>query len=165
MLLYFNWFVANIHAVKKLGMTTIGSVLLLVWLATGCATSNVATRKQERPAVYAALTPEQCVLVDSGHIEVGLPMDAVYIAWGKPSQIVNGQSSSGAMTTTWIYTGTSWQEQRYWNYRYYPGRGRYAYPEPYLDYQYVPLSYLAAEVVFENGIVKSWKHVTPPGPY
>jgi hypothetical protein len=32
-------------------------------------------------------------------------MDAVYIAWGKPSQVLQGESSQGS-TITWLYTGT-----------------------------------------------------------
>ena len=75
-----------------------------------------------------------------------------------------GNVASGAMTTTWIYSGTTWQEQRYWSYRY-SGRGPHAYPEPYLDYEYMPRSYVAAEVVAEDGVVKSWRNITPPGPY
>ncbi len=159
--LYFNRFVANIHPVNRLGIRSI-ALVSLVWLITGCATSNLSTRKQERYSTYAALTPEQRALVDSGQIQVGLPLDAVYIAWGQPSQISTGQSSTGETTTTWIYSGTTWQEQRYWSQRY-AGRGRY--PEVHLDYEYVPRSYVAAEVVAENGIVKSWRNITPPGPY
>ncbi len=103
-------------------------------------------------------------LVDQSQIKVGMPMDAVYIAWGKPSQVATGQSSSGTTTTTWIYTGTTWHEHRYWNYRY-NYHGRYSNPQPYLDYDYVPSSYVAAEVIFEDGVVKSWRNITQPQPY
>jgi len=144
-------------------MKRFASALLFAFFAAGCMTSTLDKRKQERYSVYASLSPEMRAIVDQGQIKVGLPMDAVYIAWGKPSQIATGESSSGT-TTTWLYTGTTWQEHRFWNYRYYP-RGRYyAYPQPYLDYDYVPQSYTAAEVVFENGVVKNWRNITPPSP-
>lgn len=151
-------------------MRAVAFVILAALLITGCATpSTVETRKQERAAAYAELSPEMRALVDQGQIKVGMPEDAVYIAWGAPSQVERSASATGA-TTTWIYSGTGYQEHRYWRYPYYGhygGRyGHYGYihPLPTLDYEYVPYRYTAAEVVFDNGLVKSWRHVTPP-PY
>lgn len=133
-------------------------------VTAGCATSTVEKRREERASAYTALPPEQRSLVDQGQIKVGMTADAIYIAWGKPSQIITGQSSDGKNITTWIYHGTTWQEHRYWNYHYH-GHGRYGYPTPTLDYDYVPSSYVAAEVVFEDGVVKSWRNLTQPQPY
>jgi hypothetical protein len=138
--------------------------LLLALFVTGCATSTVDKRKQERATAYSELTPELRTLVDQGQIQIGMPMDAVYIAWGKPSQVATGQGANGKTTTTWVYSGTTWREHRYWNYRHSYG-SRYGYPEPYLDYEYIPSSYVAAEVVFEDGVVKSWRNITAPQPY
>ena len=145
-------------------MKALALILLLALFAAGCATSTVEKRKQERFSAYTSLSPETRALVDQSQIKIGMPMDAVYIAWGKPSQVATGQSSNGKPLTTWIYTGTTWHEHRYWNYRhnYY---GRYAYPQPYLDYEYFPSSYVAAEVIFEDGVVKSWRNITQPQPY
>ena len=148
-------------------MKTFGWILLLALVAVGCVTpSTVASRKVERAPAYAALQPEERALVDQGHIKVGLTEDAVYLAWGSPSQIQRSETAAGA-TTTWLYTGTGYQELRYWNYHrfdygYGYGRRGYVQPLPTLDYDYVPYRYTAAEVVFENGAVKSWKHVTAP---
>ncbi len=50
--------------------------------ATGCATSTIESRSRERAAAYAALSPEWRDLVSHGQIKVGMPMDAVYVAWG-----------------------------------------------------------------------------------
>ena len=148
-------------------MKGIGLILLLALVATGCATSTVEKRRQERSAAYTALPSEQRALVDQSRIEIGMSMDAVYIAWGKPTQIVQGQSPTGAATTTWIYHGTAWQEYRYWNSHYYGyGHGYHGYySSPSLDYDYIPRSYVAAEVVFENGVVKTWRNITQPQPY
>ena len=162
--LYFKLFVADIRAVKRFANRSV-SYLLLALIVAGCATSTVDKRKQERSSAYAALPPETRELVDKGQIKIGMPMDAVYIALGKPAQIINGQSSDGSATTIWLYHGTTWHEYRYWNYHYYP-HGRYGYyPTPTLDYDYVPHSYLAAEVVFQNGVVKSWRNSSQPQPY
>ena len=153
-------------------MKTFGLILLLA-LVSGCATpkSTVESRKTERATAYAAMKPEERALVDQGHIKIGMPEDAVYIAWGQPSQVQNSESAAGTLTT-WIYTGTGYQERRYWTYhRYgygYHGRGRhgpgygYVQPLPTLDYEYIPYRYTSAEVVFEKGLVKSWKHLSPP---
>jgi hypothetical protein len=138
--------------------------LMLAMFATGCATSTIEKRRSERSLAYGSLPAESRALVDQGQIAVGMTKDAVYIAWGKPSQIFTGQNERGT-TTTWVYTGTAWQEHRFWNYRM-RGYGRYGYTaEPYLDYDYVPRSYQSAEVTFENGVVKSWRNLTAPPRY
>lgn len=63
--------------------------------------------------------------------------------------------------TTWHYLGTAMHGHRYWAYRYSPARRR-SYAGPYLEYEYYPRHYPRAEAVFENAVVKSWRHVTSP---
>jgi hypothetical protein len=126
----------------------------------GCATSTIQTRKQERVAAYGALSPEFRSAVDKGEIRTGMNMDAVYIAWGKPSQVFAGESSAGP-TTTWLYFGTQMAEYRYWAY-YRNLYGPYYYGAPLLAYDFYPRSYVRAEVQFENGLVKSWRSLQPP---
>src|SRR5262245_3577365 len=129
----------------------------------GCATTaqKFEARKKERYAAYSALSPEMRAAVDKGEIKVGMSEDAVYVAWGPPSQILKGESSGGA-TPTWIYAGTYLQEYRYWSYRPYWGPYYYSYG-PYLQSDYYPRGYTRAEVVFENGVVKQWRSL--PRPY
>ena len=135
-------------------------VVLLVVLS-GCATtSTIEARRQERSGAYSSLAPEFKTLVDQGKIKVGMPMDAVYIAWGKPSQVVQGESSQGPLTT-WLYFGTTFEEYRYWNYRPIP-YGRYYWSEPYLDRDYIPRKYMQAEVIFQNDVVTSWRTLPRP---
>ena len=141
-------------------------LVVVLAFAAGCRTTSIESRRQEKSSAYASLTPEHRALVDQGQIAIGMPMDAVFIAWGKPTQVFTGQSAQGTITR-WIYTGTTWQEIRYWNYHHDgPYRGYYGvYGTPYLDYDYIPRSYTAAEVVFENGLVQSWQNITQPPPY
>jgi hypothetical protein len=130
----------------------------------GCASSSVETRKQERYGAYSALPAETRSLVDHGQIKLGMNMDAVYVAWGKPSQILGGESAQGA-TTTWVYHGSYLEEHRYWSHRYaYYG---HCYPTgPYLDYDYYSRSYVKAVVVFDDhGVVKEWRHLPQPSGY
>lgn len=142
-------------------------IALLVIVAslglTGCTTTSISSRKQERLGSYNALTPEHRLAVDLGQIKVGMSEDAVYIAWGRPSQIVHGESSAGR-TTTWLYAGTYFEEYRGWSfYGHHHGyRGRY-YTAPYMTYDYVPRNYVRAEVKFEGGVVKEWRSLPGPG--
>jgi hypothetical protein len=164
--LYFKPFVEDI-AVRMARILTLITALGLALLFTGCATTPpLDKRKQERYAAYTGLSQEMRAMVDMGQVAIGMPMDAVYIAWGPPSQTGTAQSSDGQTTTTWIYTGTAWQEYRYWSHRYHPyGYGRYGhayYPMPSLEFDYIPRSYVSAEVVFENGVVKSWRTFSQP---
>ncbi len=135
---------------RKWGLNRLfGSLALLAWLAVGCATSStVQTRKQERYAAYEALTPELKSAVDLGEVRAGMSMDAVYIAWGKPSQVLSGGNQTGE-TTTWVYQAGYMQEVRYW------GRTR-------VNYGYTPMTYVKAQVIFVNGLVKEWQTFPEP---
>src|SRR5439155_25130370 len=133
---------------------------VMMWLlaglvVTGCG-RTVDKRREDKEAAYSELSPEFRALVDQGRIKVGMPKDAVYIAWGKPSQIIQGESSGGPIET-WLYYGTHLREYQYWRSDDYWYRGRYFMAAPYLDYDYYPQYYVRGEATFENGIVKSWK--------
>mgnify|MGYP001003726658 CR=1 FL=1 len=131
----------------KQGLMFLAGVLLL----TGCATSStVISRKQERAAAYSALAPEIRALVDQGQIRRGMSEDAVYIAWGKPSQVLQQEDQRGAVTT-WLYHGSYLEETRYWPYRA---------RVPANDYDI--RSYISAEVVFQNGAVSNWRTLPKP---
>jgi len=124
--------------------------LFASWLfLTGCATSTtIESRKKERYAAYQALPPELKSAADQGQVKPGMTADAVYISWGPPSQIIRG-GDEGGETTTWIYTGGYVQETRYWGYRR-------------LHYDYYPGTYVRAQVVFVNGVVKQWQTFPEP---
>ena len=134
----------------------------MLWLlVAGCATRKTpAVRRQEKAAAYANLSPEFQSLVDQAQIKVGMPMDAVYIAWGKPSDIIQGESSQGRVTT-WLYYGTTFEEYRYWGNRPYDYHYSY-WASPTLERDYVPRNYVQAEVTFANGVVTSWRQLPRP---
>lgn len=133
----------------------IGLTLLLI----GCATSAnlFEKRRAERIAAYNALAPEFKAAVDQGQIKVGMSQDAVYIAWGPPAQILRSGTAQGEVTR-WLYTGSYMEEYRYWT----GSRGR-GFPSESLQYDYIPRDYVSAEVVFSDGMVKSWS--MKPQPY
>lgn len=136
------------------------SCLGVLLLLAGCATGSVQTRRLEKPSVYASLPPEQRAMVDQGQISIGMPMDAVYIAWGKPAQILQGESANGK-TTTWLFHGTTWEEHRYWTQRPYR-HGRNSYYDTTLERDYQPREFVSSEVIFEAGVVKSWRNLQRP---
>ena len=133
---------------------------LVSMLLGGCQTSTVETRKVEKASAYEQLDPALRALVDSGQIKVGMPADAVYIAWGAPAQILQSEDATGAITT-WLYEGTYLQEHRYWNYREVSLRDG-IFLERYLDTEYNPQSYWSAEITFVNGIVQRWRTLPRP---
>jgi hypothetical protein len=122
--------------------------LLTALLLVGCATSSIESRKKERAAAYASLAADQKTLVDAGKIQVGMVPDAVYLAWGAPSDILESETPQGH-TTVWVYYGTWAEEQRYWIGRH-------------LESDYYPRNYVRAEIVFQNGVVASWRTLPKP---
>src|ERR1043165_4678747 len=107
-------------------------VALLGLLLAGCATRTIESRTKERRAAFDALSDTQRTNVSAGKIAIGMPMDAVYIAWGSPYQIVNSESPAGAFTS-WLYYGTYLQGVTYWGHPgYYSPYRHYYYPGPAL---------------------------------
>jgi hypothetical protein len=127
-------------------------------LFAGCATSTIDGRRQERIDAYNALPAEQKFAVDAGQIKVGMPMDAVYIAWGKPSQVLTGESPEGT-AVVWLYLASYLDEYRYWGYYDYCYGGRY-YAPPYLAFDYYPRTYVRAEVRFVDAVVREWRSLS-----
>ena len=136
-------------------------LLLAGILFAGCASNNtVQKRRTERATAYAALPLETRELVDKGQIKVGMTMDAVYIAWGKPAQVLQSEDEHGAVTT-WLYEGGWLEETRYWSYRSM-GRGRDMCLERYPMNDYQPRTYIRAQLTFVDGVLKSWRTLPQP---
>lgn len=144
--------------------TVLALLAVAAQLLTGCATARLEHRKKERYDAYAALTAEQRAAVDAGRIAIGMSTDAVYIAWGKPTRILESETSGGSFTV-WLYSDTYLQGVSYWGYRHYSGYYGHGYPYygPHLMLDYVPVGYVRAEVIFQKGVVKEWRSLPPPG--
>ena len=138
--------------------------MLAGFLLSGCASpvQRLEARKKDCFAAYTALTPEMKSLVDKGQIKVGMPMDAVYIAWGQPTQVLTTLSVASS-TITWLYGGSYVQEYRYWNCRpFYYRRPGDPHSGPNLQNDYFPRGFSFADVIFENGVVKQWSSLLRP---
>ena len=138
-------------------------LLFTALLFTGCASNTIEKRRGQRADAYGALSGEQKAVVDAGQIKIGMSMDAVYIAWGKPTQVAKSETAEGEFTT-WLYYDTYLQSYTYWSpgSPYY-GNRHYCEPGPRLNLDYQPVPYVRREVVFEKGVVKQWRTLPAPG--
>jgi hypothetical protein len=139
---------------------TLLPVFFCALLLAGCATSTVESRKKERPQAYAALSPEEKQLVDSGQIKSGMSQDAVFLAWGPPAQVLESEDGGGR-ATTWLFHGTTMLETRYWVYREVT-TGNGTFLERHQDRDYDPQDYVRAEIIFANGKVARWRTFPKP---
>lgn len=138
-------------------------LILAALLFSGCASNTVEKRRAQRSAAYSGLSADDKAAVDAGQVKIGMSMDAVYIAWGKPTQIARSEGPEGAFTT-WLYYDTYLQSYTYWAPAYpYYGRGHYYSPGPRLNLDYMPVPYVRREVVFEKDVVKQWRTLPAPG--
>lgn len=136
------------------------AMVFLAGLIAGCSTSTIETRKQERTGAYQALSPEQKQLVDQGDVRVGMSQDAVYIAWGPPSQVLEQEDANGHVVT-WVYEGQWMEETRYWTYRELSRDGS-RFLDRHLESDYTPRQYIRAEIDFQDGKVVRWRTLPRP---
>lgn len=146
-------------------MQTTGRLSLIfsiVLLIAGCATQpTVESRRAERAAAYAELPPEHRQLVDAGQIKVGMNEDAVFIAWGRPAQVLQSEDGGGHVTT-WLYQGTTTDEFVGWRYVEVPGPNG-SHLTRRLDRDFSVREYISAELVFRDGRLQSWRTLPRPG--
>lgn len=128
-------------------------------LVASCAPSTPQTRIQQEPAKFEALGKKHRSLVEEGRIDRGMSPDAVYLAWGRPSRVLQG-SKDGKATERWDYTGSRpvYFTNFYGSYGCYHGpyhrHGYYGFglgPEV----AYVP--YRVASAWFIDGRVDAWE--------
>ena len=103
-------------------MKIISRTLLLGLAAVGLSLTSCETldnRISEHQDIYNTLSPRDQALVRQGQIRSGMPMNAVWLAWGSPNVKTAGEMR-GHHTETWIYTVS-----RYAGYgsAYYPYYG------------------------------------------
>ena len=132
----------------------VSAVLLLGIL--GCASAptdprKIAKRRVERASAYQALTPEQRSLVDRGQVQVGMPEDAVFIAWGKPAQVLRRGDATGE-ETTWLYSRSTTDQFVNWNYVEVRGRDGNRYLDRVVTTEYAFQDYVSARLTFRDSL-------------
>ena len=168
---------------KALTLGFAASALLL----SGCETTE--NRISQHQDIFNSLSPRDQALVRDGKIRSGMPMNAVWLAWGSPEQKTSGEMR-GRATETWVYTQSTvapYGSAYYPYYGYGPGFG-YGYGgfgavgfaatrhhggrsfvffgDPFYDpfyYSYIPpsISYPYKTVTFSNGRVMSFQYLVP----
>ncbi|MFO1497161.1 MAG: hypothetical protein U1G07_01975 [Verrucomicrobiota bacterium] len=123
---------------------------LALILVAGCSTAT--KRERERVEAFEAMPPAAQALVARGHIENGMDTNAVYIAWGQPSTVVEN-AAAAAPQTTWVYQGNRVRHLPSWSYR--PNYLGYWTLEP--TTLHFPEAYVKAKVVFQSGRVVEWQ--------
>ncbi len=141
-------------------LLTLAGISLFLGLA-GCKTSTIENRRVEKSAAYAQLTPDLRALVDQGLLKIGMSIDAVYIAWGTPSEVLESEDQTGRKTI-WRYYGTWMQETRYWAYREVNRGSPDLALERYLISDYNPRDYVRSEIEFSGGKVVAWRTLPRP---
>lgn len=138
----------------------LSSALIVLALAS-CAPSTPALRIERDPGKFAQLSHKDQNLVQKGLIARGMSPAAVELAWGRPSQVLEG-SKDGKSTIRWDYAGSRpvYGSSFYGGYGY--GYGPYG-PRRYssLDYGFGPeityVPYRLATVQFIGDRVESWE--------
>lgn len=139
---------------KKL-LAALSAGLLMV----SCAPSTPQTRIQREPGKFEALNPKQRSLVEQGQISRGMSQDAVYLAWGRPSRILQG-SKNGRQTERWDYAGSRpvYYPSFYGSYgRYYGPYHRHGYYGFGMGPEVAYVPYRIASVWFIDGRVDAWE--------
>ena len=126
-----------------------------MWI-TSCAPSTPEARIRQRPDVFNRLDAKERELVSRGEIAEGMSKDAVAIAWGSPSSVVDGLRN-GKQMERWDYEGSQpvflsgGYSQGYYGSYGYSGVGVVLGPQ----IAYVP--YLRSAVWFHRGQVDAWE--------
>ncbi len=137
-------------------------VIAAALLAGGCATpSTIESRRQERAGAYAQLSDDERVLVDQGQLKIGMNEDAVYIAWGKPAQVLQSADASGR-TSTWLYYGQTSDDYLHWHYSPVKRPDGSTYLDRHLVRDVDVREYVAAELIFREGKLQSWRTLPKP---
>lgn len=143
-------------------MKTLLAVLAPLFLAVSCASYTPQGRISSRPDLYANLNTRDQALVQRGDIARGMTMDAVWLAWGSPSNKFVGDRN-GKPQERWIYTLSEpvYTNSFFGSYGYgYGGYGRYGWRGYGVGFgpEVVYEPRLNGSVTFINRKVDSWEH-------
>lgn len=95
----------------KLKTSVLACLSIAIVFVTGCA-STIESRIQERQAAFDAYAPEVQTRLKQKHIAIGDDMDAVWIAFGEPTERKYRIQTTGR-TDIWIYKYLATREDLY----------------------------------------------------
>ncbi len=134
-------------------------------LAVSCAPVTPQARIDRNPRIFESLPERHKPLVARGEIARGMSKDAVWLAWGAPSQRFEG-FTDGRRTDRWDYDAHRpvHHTTYYGTFGYGYGLGRYGrYGYPYGAYGIGPevtyIPYRRASVWFAGDSVEGWERL------
>lgn len=140
----------------------------LILAAMGCRSSAVAQRKTQHRDAYQSLDATTRSLVDKGKIRNDMDTNAVFIAWGQPTDAFAIDLPGGGRRTIWNY-------EEKWAYEFRqsaafdsgavtPTRSGAERVEGGRQFRrwHVPITYVAKSETFADGRVIEWKKYDPP---
>lgn len=125
-------------------------------LMVSCTGVTPLDRIESNPAMFRNLSPEHQAMVQRGRICDGMSPDAVFLAWGQPSERPMVGQKNGRSYEKWIYTRLRpvMVSRPFWGGSYWGPWGGW-YGGGGVDTVYVPEQ--IGDVTFENGRVSSWE--------
>lgn len=133
--------------------------LPILLLASSCVPSTPQQRIEKNIAKYTALPAEHQELVKRGELARGMSADAVYLAWGRPSQQYQGMQNK-ELTERWDYTGSHPVYSNSFGMGYGVGRG-WGRRSSFSTFSFSPevtyVPYRKATVLFKRQKVDSWE--------
>jgi hypothetical protein len=137
--------VAGAGRVNRWALALLGVGLTL---SCGCATPSIEARRADRAEAYAAFSPEARALVDAGQITQGMDTNAVFIAWGRPTNVTVGGGDE-VNRIDWYYYRNSLRASP----AYYWRQDGYGFVAEEVPGHTTVIRYLARKVVFHDGRV------------
>lgn len=134
------------------------AVAVAALLLVSCQSSTPASRIEENPVIFRALSPEQQLMVQQGRICKGMSKEAVFLAWGNPGSAPMRGEKAGKAYERWVYTRERAVPVDTFGGGWYGGPwGHRGWYEPYggMSVMYVPEE--AATVTFEQDKVTEWE--------
>lgn len=133
---------------------------MAAFLTASCSLPTTQNRIARNGAMYSKLSSEHRQLVAAGKIAEGMSKDAVYLAWGAPDRIFQGEKG-GVVKERWTYTRSRpvHSASLGLGYGVYPRYRRWGYNgcvyHGFPDTVYVPER--VATVEFIGNLVDSWE--------
>jgi hypothetical protein len=134
------------------------TLAILALVANGCQSSGIKERRARKGDVYRAFDAETRKLVDKGRIQNGMDTNAVFIAWGTPTDSFSMDVPGGGQRLIWNY-----EEKWAYEKKEVVVKGNsYGKPIYGVETRRIPITYLKKSVTFAAGKVVQWKRYDPP---
>ncbi|MDF1657385.1 MAG: hypothetical protein P1U58_07220 [Verrucomicrobiales bacterium] len=148
---------------------TVLPLLAVALFLSSCATqSGVEKRIEKNPQLYSKLSGSDRELVRRGEVKERMSQEAVFLAWGRPDQVMSG-GRNGQSTEKWAYfssrpvnnfnvgVGMGSSHSFYTNFGIHPRYGYSFGPGWNFGSSVDFVQQITKQVEFSNGRVTAWQ--------